>query len=240
VLWSAGAERASPLVFNLIEKIQDAGIDVLTIDMSDRKESDRSALREAADKTSMLYMRLENREDARLLLDDLVPVFRGMVARDAKARVVFDPARVERYRLIASEKRTSVDRLLWRKDKGEVYDGHILTAWYEVKLTTVGGELGRAEVEYATPDRRPVEWSAAMPEDRLAPGFLQARDDFQLAAVVNHVGEGLSDARWEEDAPLAAALEEANALPPEIRRLPAVMEWANRLQAAIEESRRPK
>lgn len=221
-----------------IAKAANEGIELLTLDFSPRDEE--SAVREVADKNGALYAHLvEPRSNARLL-QDLPSLLRRIVARNAKARVDFDPARVERYRLIGSEKRTADDRVLWGKESGAIYAGHILTAWYEVKLTTVGGDLGRVQVRYAEPDRRPAQSTAPLAEEELAPTFLQTSDDFQLAAVVTHVGERFYEGVWLKDAPLIGLLAEANNLPPEIRRLPAVMEWARLVQVQVDESRRAK
>ena len=43
-----------------------------------------------------------------------------------------------------------------------------------------------------------------------------------------------------KEAPLAALLEETNNLPSEIRRLPAVMEWARLVQVQVDEARRAR
>ncbi|HEU0036755.1 MAG TPA: VWA domain-containing protein [Kofleriaceae bacterium] len=67
-----------------------------------------------------------------------------VVAKDVKLQVDFDPALVQRYRLIGYENRDVADRD-FRNDKvdaGEVGAGHQVTAMYEVELTPLGKQLG--------------------------------------------------------------------------------------------------
>jgi Ca-activated chloride channel homolog len=217
----------------------DQGIDLVALDVPS-SENRPSMLRKAAEEGAIPYMRLEGlgEADARHLATELPAIFGGVVAREAKARLELDPAAVERYRLLGCEKRTAADRLLWRKEGGAIYDGHVLAAWYEVKLTSGGGDLGRALIRYTGKDGRRAEERLRLPEDGLAPTFRESRDEFQLAAVVAHLTEGVRERDWAKEASLAGMLQEADALPPDIRRVQAVEAWVRLLRSHVEQAAR--
>src|SRR6202008_794415 len=95
-------------------------------------------------------------EGKHVLVDDflktLVPI-----ARDAKIQVEFDPAQVERYRLLGYENRAIADQD-FRNDKvdaGEINSGHQITALYEIVRTGSASDapLAQVRVRFKPPHR---------------------------------------------------------------------------------------
>jgi Ca-activated chloride channel family protein len=131
-----------------------------------------------------------------------------VVARDAKAQVEFNPARVERYRLLGYEKRDVADRDFRNDavDAGEINSGHSVTALFEVKLTTGGrGRIGVARIRYKQgPRSEGVEFSREIADSEVARSFGQASPAFRTAFVAARFAEHLRKSYWVKDESLAA------------------------------------
>ena len=91
-------------------------------------------MEQLADQGDGFYAYIDTFEQAtELFVEDLTPTL-TVVASDAKAQVVFDPAAVEAYRLVGYENRR-LDDAQFRDDSvdaGELGAGHAVTALYEV------------------------------------------------------------------------------------------------------------
>ncbi len=156
-------------------------------------------------------------------LDEAERVFREnltatlqVIARDAKIQVEFDPATVDRYRLLGYENRDVADRDFRRDDvdAGEVGAGHTVTALYELKLVR-GDErpdplvrrraprLATVRVRYEEPagrgrgEVREIERRVGL-ED-LSRSFDDAPVRFRLQAAVAEFAEILRHSFWTKE-----------------------------------------
>ncbi|GAA3303843.1 VWA domain-containing protein [Streptomyces cinereospinus] len=95
--------------------------------------------------------------EAREVFCEQLPRHVDLTARDAKAQVAFDPATVDRFRLIGYENREVADEDFRddRVDGGEVGPGHTVTALYAVRTRPgAGGHLATATVRWLDPRTR--------------------------------------------------------------------------------------
>jgi len=117
-----------------------------------------------------------------------------VIARDAKVQVDFDPAQVERYRLVGYDNRAVADRA-FRDDEvdgGEIGSGHAVTALYELELR---GERASGQVAVVRVRAKPPrggeasEWTHAVASGSAPTSFASASADFRFAAAVMAAAE---------------------------------------------------
>ena len=91
-------------------------------------------------------------EAERVLRENLTGLLQT-IAREVKVQVAFEPAAVDRWRLLGYENRDVADRDFRNDavDAGEVGAGHQVTALYELKVTGGKGDLGTVRVRYEYP-----------------------------------------------------------------------------------------
>ncbi len=116
-----------------------------------------------------------------------------VIAQDVKLQVDFDPAQVERYRLVGYENRAIAD-IHFRDDKvdaGELGSGHTVTALYELELKPGAGEgLATVRVRAKKPrGEKATERAFRFAASRLAPTFDMAREDLRFATAVMGAAE---------------------------------------------------
>jgi Ca-activated chloride channel family protein len=116
-----------------------------------------------------------------------------VIAQDVKLQVDFDPAQVERYRLVGYENRAIAD-VHFRDDKidaGELGSGHTVTALYELELKPGAGEgLATVRVRAKKPrGEKAAERAFRFDGSRLAPVFNMAKEDLRFAAAVMGAAE---------------------------------------------------
>jgi Ca-activated chloride channel family protein len=104
-----------------------------------------------------------------------LPATLELRARDAKAQVAFDPARVDSFRLIGFDDRglTAEDFRDDAADGGEIGPGHAVTALYAVRLKAgASGHLADVTVRWQDPDTRgPQEAGRTVTVDDLSPAL---------------------------------------------------------------------
>jgi secreted protein with Ig-like and vWFA domain len=108
-----------------------------------------------ADKANGHYHYLDTIAEARKVLVDQIAGTTVTIAKDVKAQVEFNPARVTAWRQLGYEKRALAARDFNddRKDGGEIGAGHLVTMLYELVPATVvatGGEGLRYQPEVPT------------------------------------------------------------------------------------------
>jgi Ca-activated chloride channel family protein len=112
-------------------------------------------MEQLADQGDGFYAYIDTFEQAtELFVEDLTPTL-TVVASDAKAQVVFDPAAVEAYRLVGYENRR-LDDAQFRDDDvdaGELGAGHAVTALYEVRPRH-GDVIGEVRLRATPPSPR--------------------------------------------------------------------------------------
>src|SRR5205814_8016310 len=94
-----------------------------------------------ADKGNGHYAYIDGIKEARKVLVEQMSGTLVTIAKDVKAQVEFNPAKVESYRLIGYENRilAKEDFNDDKKDAGEIGAGHTVTALYE--LVPTGGDV---------------------------------------------------------------------------------------------------
>jgi len=137
------------------------------------------------------------------------------IAKDAKIQVEFNPAVIDRYRLLGYENRDVADEDFRNDDvdAGEIGAGHSVTALYEVREAEDAPQNQPAmtvRVRYADPDTEEVTEI----ERRIGLGefhgqFAEASPRFQLAAVVAEYAEILRDSYWAQENDLQTLVPDA-------------------------------
>jgi Ca-activated chloride channel family protein len=100
------------------------------------------------------YAYVDDLDEARRIFVENLTGTLQVIAKDAKAQVVFNPAVVSQYRLLGYENRAVADADFRndRVDAGEIGAGHSVTALYEVALTgQAEGELLTVQLRWADP-----------------------------------------------------------------------------------------
>ncbi|MCA9977706.1 MAG: DUF3520 domain-containing protein, partial [Anaerolineales bacterium] len=120
----------------------------------------------------------------------------------------FNPAVVERYRLLGYENRDVADEDFRNDsvDAGEIGAGHSVTALYEVKFNEGVPPTETAltvSVRYADPDSGAItEIANSMSRAQMGTDFFAASSTFQLSAVVAEYAELLRDSYWARESDL--------------------------------------
>jgi len=204
----------------LLERIRGEakrGIDMMALGFGMGNYND-ALLQRLADEGNGQYAYIDDLGEARAFFLRRLTSVLEVVARDAKAQVEFNPARVERYRLIGYEKRDVADRDFRNDavDAGEVNAGHSVTALFEVKL--VGGpgtgRIGVARIRYKQgPRGEGLEFSREIADGEVARSFERASPAFRTAFVAARFAEHLRKSYWVKDESLASLQPLADGLP---------------------------
>ncbi len=193
------------------------GIDMMALGFGMGNYND-ALLQRLADEGNGQYAYIDDLGEARAFFLRKLTSVLEVVARDAKAQVEFNPARVERYRLLGYEKRDVADRDFRNDavDAGEINSGHSVTALFEVKLVAGPGRgrIGTARLRYKTgPRSEGVEFSREIADDAVARSFEAASPAFRTAFVAARFAEHLRGSYWVKDEPLASLQPLADELP---------------------------
>ena len=194
-------------------------------------------LQRLADEGNGQYAYIDDLGEARAFFLRKLTSVLEVVARDAKAQVEFNPARVERYRLLGYEKREVADRDFRNDsvDAGEINSGHSVTALFELKLTggPGSGKIGTARIRYKTgPRSEGVEFSREIVDAAVARSFDQASPAFRTAFIAARFAEHLRKSYWVKDESLASLQPLADELPeaPQTNELVDLIRKATRLR----------
>lgn len=162
------------------------------------------------------YAYIDTLEEAERLFGTELTSTLVTVALDAKIQVEFDPASVERYRLIGFENR-AVDDDRFRDDTvdaGAIGAGHQVTALYELLLADgAQGTLGTVHLRWTDPTSREAhELRQPFGREALASSYAETDPHFQLAATVAAFGEVLRESYWAQGYSMIDVAEHASAL----------------------------
>jgi Ca-activated chloride channel family protein len=193
------------------------GIDMMALGFGMGNYND-ALLQRLADEGNGQYAYIDDLGEARAFFLRRLTSVLEVVARDAKAQVEFNPARVERYRLLGYEKRDVADRDFRNDavDAGEINSGHSVTALFEVKLKggPRSGRIGVARLRYKTdPRSEGVEFSREIADEAMSRSFEQASHAFRTAYVAARFAEHLRKSYWVKEESLAALQPIADELP---------------------------
>ncbi|MEO8362063.1 MAG: YfbK domain-containing protein, partial [Vicinamibacteria bacterium] len=191
------------------------GIDMMALGFGMGNYND-ALLQRLADEGNGQYAYIDDLGEARAFFLRKLTSVLEVVARDAKAQVEFNPARVERYRLLGYEKRDVADRDFRNDsvDAGEINSGHSVTALFEVKLKPGTGKIGTARIRYKTgPRSEGIEFARPIEDEAMARTFDQASAAFRTAFIASRFAEHLRKSYWVKDESLTAVLNLADELP---------------------------
>ena len=156
---NVGITNPNALV-EMVESQRRQGILLNTVGVGMDNHND-NLLEQLADKGDGLCNYVDDEQEVRrALVDNFTGAFE-VIARDVKIQVEFDPAQVERYRLLGYENRAVADAD-FRNDKvdaGEIGAGHQVVALYEIVrrgAANPDGPLATAHVRYKDPYRQGV------------------------------------------------------------------------------------
>jgi Ca-activated chloride channel family protein len=160
-----------------------------------------------------MYAYVDTIEEAQRLFVDELNATLVTVALDAKVQVAWEPASVERYRLIGFENRNVADED-FRDDAveaGAIGAGHTVTALYELRLTDEAvGRLGTVHLRWTDPDSgEAIELAQELRTEDLAESFEATDRHFRLAATVAAFGEVLRESYWAEQVSMGVVAGEA-------------------------------
>jgi Ca-activated chloride channel family protein len=154
------------------------------------------------------------REAERLFVTDLTGTLLT-IAEEAKIQVEFNPAVVERYRLLGYENR-DIDDEDFRNDSvdaGEVGAGHSVTALYEVKFiedAPLNEAAITARLRFAEPESGEVlEIEEMASRADFHESFEEGSLSFQLSAVVAEYAEILGQSFWASEGGMSALVPDA-------------------------------
>ena len=209
---------------SLIEEERKSGVflTVLGYGMGNYKDNKMQAL---AEKGNGNHAYIDNIQEANKVLVNEFGGTISTVAKDVKLQIEFNPAQVEAYRLIGYESRllNKEDFNDDAKDAGEMGDGHVVTAFYEVvpvgvksdyagkvddlkyqkvddkkqRVYTNSDELLTVKLRYKQPDKDVSKKIELVVKDDKKN---QVSPDFHFASAVAMYGQLLSDSDFKADA----------------------------------------
>ena len=197
-------------ILDIIERYAATGITLTTVGLGMGNYND-TLMEQLADDGDGFYAYVDSVKEAeRLFVDDLTGTLLT-IAKDAKIQVEFNPAVVERYRLVGYENRDVADDDFRNDavDAGEIGSGHSVTALYEIELlpgsTDPDLRLATARLrweEIGTGEVMEMERSVTVGE--LAGAFEESAARFQLAVAVAEYAELLKKSPYAWEGSLAA------------------------------------
>jgi Ca-activated chloride channel family protein len=149
--------RSHQQILAMIDSRRKQGIFLSTVGFGMGNYKD-TMMEQLADKGDGIYAYVDTLDEAQRLFCEELTSSLEVIARDVKLQVVFDPARVRRYRLIGYENRAIRDRDFRNDavDAGEIGAGHTVTAVYELELEPGSeGPLGHLNLRAKPAERGP-------------------------------------------------------------------------------------
>ena len=213
--FNVGVTSEGELV-RLIESERERGIFLTVLGFGMGNLND-STMEQLADHGNGSYAYIDTLREARKVLVEQVSSTLRTVAKDTKLQIEWNPARVASYRLIGYENRRLADEAFNddTKDAGEMGDGHVVTALYELEPSGVAKaaqldplkyqttralapssshELCTIKVRYKAPaDRQSRRFERAVTEQ--ARPLAQAAADTRFATAVAGFGMLLSESK---------------------------------------------
>lgn len=187
------------------------------------------------------YLYVDEAGTAQRAFAERIPAARPVVARDALAEVLFDPAAVVRYRLLGHERHAERPADGVAVAGGDVPAGQGLTVLYEAKLVPdARADLGQLRVRYRRADGGGAAvFEAPLPRASVRGRYADASGEARLALLAAAFGEKLRGAWWVRGVAYTDLLAQHDGLPPAVARRPEVDELRRLIaQAATLDARR--
>jgi len=190
------------------------------------------------------YAYVDKLDEARRIFVEHLTGTLQVVAKDVKLQLEFNPAAVERYRLLGFENRLLDKRDFAndRVDAGELGAGHAVTAIYEVKLKAKADAASFAtfRARYKAPQGGASELlEKALPTSVIRHERHAASAPARLSLVVSGFAEKLRGSYWARTLTWDALLAELAELPPGLAQRPDVKELAGLIRTAKSLDHRP-
>jgi Ca-activated chloride channel homolog len=211
-----------------VERQRKAGIYLNTIGVGMNNHND-ALLEQLADKGDGVCNYVDDAKEARrALVENFTGAFEP-IARDVKVQVEFDPAQVERYRLLGYENRAIADADFRNEkvDAGEVNAGHQVVALYEIVRTGGGdGPLAKVNLRWKQPhvngvalagNEEATEISAPVLAGRAAASYAATSAGYRRSVLVAQFAEFLRRSYHARGDSLDALIAEAAKLDAELR-----------------------
>lgn len=172
-------------------------------------------LEQLADNGNGNYYYIDDDIEARRLFGEELLSVLETVARDAKVQVEFNPAVVDRYRLVGYENRAleTEDFRDNSVDAGEVGAGHQVTALYELELNSraTRGPVATVSIRYEDENTGEIrEIAREIFMDEIDRRFETADPEFRFIASVAEFAEVLRGSFWSRDTRLEDVLDTAD------------------------------
>ncbi|HEY4058926.1 MAG TPA: von Willebrand factor type A domain-containing protein, partial [Kofleriaceae bacterium] len=200
---NVGTTGHAEMLKTIISKVKE-GVTLSTIGFGVGNYNDKD-MEQLADKGNGNNYFVDGVGEAKRVFQTQLGATLGIVAKDVKLQVDFDPEKVMKYRLVGYENRDIQDAD-FRNDKvdaGEIGPGHQVTALYEVEMRPNASTDGLAtvRVRHKAP-KATVATEAAFPVvARLAPSFDSAPSDlrfaFAVAAFADVMRGGKDASQWQ-------------------------------------------
>lgn len=216
------------------------GIQLVTVGVGNGNYND-NLMEQLADKGDGFYVYIDSLDEGRRVFRERFTSTIETIALDGKAGVVFDPAKVAKYRLIGFENRT-MSTGQYNADVpgtgGQVNAGHTITALYELTLTPAAlsdpaATLGTAGMKWTDPNSKAVQGIVQpITTTSIAPSWDSAPARLQLDATVAQYAEVLRRSPY-ATATMADVANRADALPASIRSDHDVAEFIELTRQAV-------
>jgi len=204
-------ETSAEKILQKVKTYKEKGIYISTIGFGIDHNDD--LMEKLADKADGVYAYIDTPDEAtRLFVNNTMGIM-GVLAKDMKVQVDFNPDVVDSYRLLGYENRKIADKD-FRNDKvdaGEIGPGHSVTALYELKLhdDVAEGIVATVFVRYKDPEYQDEvkEIKQSFPLASIRETFEDASADFRLAAATAELAEVLKDSFFARESDLEPVVE---------------------------------
>jgi Ca-activated chloride channel family protein len=231
-------ETGPDAILESIEEASGSGIHLVTVGFGMGNYND-VLMEQLADAGDGFYAYVDDlREAERLFVHDLTGTLLT-VAEDAKVQVEFDPATVERWRLVGFENRDVADEDFRNDDvdAGEIGAGHSVTALYELRLAeglAADARLGTVRLRWRDPaSGETAELDRDVTAGDLSGEFDETDPRFRLAATVAAYAEVLRDSYWTQGFDLGDVATQAELLAELLAEDEDVVEFVDLLRHAV-------
>ncbi len=218
----------------------EAGIPLTTIGFGMGNYND-VLMEQLAQRADGQYFYVDRLAQARRVFVEQLTGTLQTIARDVKVQLAFDPARVERYRLLGYENRRLEARDFAddRVDAGEIGAGHSVSALYEVKLAEGTGPFATLRLRYKAPQGGPSELvEVPLSGELVRADYQSASGGARLALIAAAFAEKLRGAYWVRNLPWSAVLAQHSTLDARLRAREEVRELRSLIEKAARLDRR--
>lgn len=193
-------------ILKQIAQYKNDGITLSTVGFGSGNYKD-VMMEQLADKGDGNYSYIDDEKQAKKVFVDQLDGLLQVIARDVKVQVDFDPAVVEKYRLVGYENRDVKDTD-FKNDKvdgGEIGARHAVTAVYDVVLKKTDVSPLKLRVRFKKPlgDEPSTETTYAMDPSSIAKSFDATEPSYRLAVAVAGFAEILRQSPYAKEWSLA-------------------------------------